>query len=585
MDPFPRTGQRGVFERGRARIETDAGDAGRLPRRSAARVLRPRGAAPQPALGRPRLGLLRGLCDVELPDHAAAAHPRRRRGERGRCLGGGGRELAAPRGQLPRGPRHALAPPELLLRRAGPPAPPRLRRRGGRGMGQGGALLRRPRAGGRPRLPDPPLGPPDPPGQPLAALPDPGLARALSASPLDRRAGRIAGGPLPWLQSVEPPLDHRQGQVVMPREPQDRRAPARGGPALAPRPSRLDAPITALRGAGPQLAAAAAELGIETLGDLLLHVPHSYRDRSRAPPAVGARDRRAGDGRGRGPLGAPAADPPARPDDRRGDGGGRVRARRRRSGSTRPGWPSACASGTRLLLYGKLDRSGFRVEAHEFLPAGAATRGAPAPPPGPPHDGHRPRASRLGAAARPAAARVGVAGAAAGAPRARAAAGGASRPPPPGGRRRCAGDRPLSGQPRRGRAGSGSARLRGALPAPGGARRAPPGSPGEPAGHRPGRARRAGRALARLAALRAHRRSAARDRGDRRRPGVRAPHAAPADGRGRVREDGRRRVRDAARGRGGLPGGADGAHRDARRAARRDPRPAARRLSRSPSRC
>ena len=30
-------------------------------------------------------------------------------------------------------------------------------------------------------------------------------------------------------------------------------------------------------------------------------------------------------------------------------------------------------AGTRLLAYGKLDRSGFRVEAHEFLPAGDGT--------------------------------------------------------------------------------------------------------------------------------------------------------------------------------------------------------------------
>ena len=42
----------------------------------------------------------------------------------------------------------------------------------------------------------------------------------------------------------------------------------------------LARPLTTLRGAGPKLAAAAAELGIETLGDLLLHVPHSYRDRA-----------------------------------------------------------------------------------------------------------------------------------------------------------------------------------------------------------------------------------------------------------------------------------------------------------------
>ena len=47
-----------------------------------------------------------------------------------------------------------------------------------------------------------------------------------------------------------------------------------------PRPSILDAPITKLRGAGPKLAAAAAEMGISSLGDLIRHVPHTYRDRA-----------------------------------------------------------------------------------------------------------------------------------------------------------------------------------------------------------------------------------------------------------------------------------------------------------------
>src|SRR5689334_23794543 len=47
-----------------------------------------------------------------------------------------------------------------------------------------------------------------------------------------------------------------------------------------PRPAILDAPITKLRGAGPKLAAAAAELGIASLGDLLRHLPHAYRDRA-----------------------------------------------------------------------------------------------------------------------------------------------------------------------------------------------------------------------------------------------------------------------------------------------------------------
>ena len=49
---------------------------------------------------------------------------------------------------------------------------------------------------------------------------------------------------------------------------------------------------------------------------------------------------------------------------------------------------------------------------------------------------------------------------------------------------------------------------------------------------------------------------------------ARAPDAAAADGRGGIGQDGGRRVRDAARARGRPPGGDDGADRDARRAAR-----------------
>jgi ATP-dependent DNA helicase RecG len=48
-----------------------------------------------------------------------------------------------------------------------------------------------------------------------------------------------------------------------------REVPRRG----ARRPSRLGAPITILKGAGPKLAEAAAAIGIETIGDLLWHVP------------------------------------------------------------------------------------------------------------------------------------------------------------------------------------------------------------------------------------------------------------------------------------------------------------------------
>ncbi len=63
-------------------------------------------------------------------------------------------------------------------------------------------------------------------------------------------------------------------------EPQDRDALRAAELRSRPRPSRLDAPISSLKGAGPKLAAAAAEIGIKTLGDLLWHVPHGHRDRA-----------------------------------------------------------------------------------------------------------------------------------------------------------------------------------------------------------------------------------------------------------------------------------------------------------------
>src|SRR5437773_306958 len=48
-----------------------------------------------------------------------------------------------------------------------------------------------------------------------------------------------------------------------------------------PRPSALERPITGLAGVGPAAAAHAAKLGIETVGDLLEHLPFGYRDYER----------------------------------------------------------------------------------------------------------------------------------------------------------------------------------------------------------------------------------------------------------------------------------------------------------------
>ncbi len=140
----------------------------------------------------------------------------------------------------------------------------------------------------------------------------------------------------------------------------------------------LGAPLTTLRGAGPRLAAAAAELGIETLGEMLLHVPHSYRDRSepRQLSALGIGEQATIEVEVRSV---------------------RLRRTRRRglviveatvadeSGPAKAVWFNQAwlverlRAGTRLLAYGKLDRSGFRVEAHEILPTRDGTaHGAPA---------------------------------------------------------------------------------------------------------------------------------------------------------------------------------------------------------------
>ena len=141
-----------------------------------------------------------------------------------------------------------------------------------------------------------------------------------------------------------------------------------------PCPSRLDAPISSLRGAGPKLAAAAAEIGIETLGDLLLHVPHGHRDHSDVREVADLM------------IGEQAT---VRVNVR----SARVRPTRRRnlrlveanvadaSGPLKAVWFNQAylverlTPGTTLLLNGKLDRSGFRVSTHEFVAGGAPSTG------------------------------------------------------------------------------------------------------------------------------------------------------------------------------------------------------------------
>ncbi len=152
---------------------------------------------------------------------------------------------------------------------------------------------------------------------------------------------------------------------------QDRRALRAAELRSAPRPSLLTARIESLRGAGPKLAAAAGEIGLADIGDVLLHLPHSYRDR--AAPRTIAELR----------LGEEAT---VEVEVR----SARVRPTRRRglkiveasvadeSGPSKAVWfnqawlADRLTEGTRLLLFGKLDRSGFRVQAHEVIGGGAS---------------------------------------------------------------------------------------------------------------------------------------------------------------------------------------------------------------------
>ena len=154
----------------------------------------------------------------------------------------------------------------------------------------------------------------------------------------------------------------------------------------APRPSILDAPITKLRGAGPKLAAAAGEMGVSDLGDLLRHLPHSYRDR--ADP-VGLADLRLGE---EATVEVEVSGAKLHPTRRRRltileadvfDASGNVKA----VWFNRAWLADRLEPGTRLLLRGKLEKRGFNVAEHEFLescarrvapPSGRSTLAPPA---------------------------------------------------------------------------------------------------------------------------------------------------------------------------------------------------------------
>jgi len=167
-------------------------------------------------------------------------------------------------------------------------------------------------------------------------------------------------------------------------------AQLRDAPIHWPRPSALDVSIQALEGVGPKLAEAAAEAGVETVGDLLLRFPHSHRDRQIVPVA----------GLEPGQKGTVAVEvlgSTPRPFRRRGlsilgvkvgDDSGSVRA----TWFNQPWVAQKLTEGTRLLLTGSLDKRGFRVSEYELMAArprglsrgeGAAAGGGVLDPPSP----------------------------------------------------------------------------------------------------------------------------------------------------------------------------------------------------------
>src|ERR687892_2651286 len=173
----------------------------------------------------------------------------------------------------------------------------------------------------------------------------------------------LAPARAPGVAVPNPPREFATG------EEQDRERLRAAPLRTRPRPSRLGAGIATLRGAGPRLAEAASELGVDSLGDLLWHVPHGYRDRTTLSEIAELRL-----GQEATVIGEVRS--------------ARLRPTRRRSlticeatvaddsGPTKAVWfnqpwlADQLEQGTRVLLHGKLDGAGFKVDAHEAVRSG-----------------------------------------------------------------------------------------------------------------------------------------------------------------------------------------------------------------------
>jgi ATP-dependent DNA helicase RecG len=144
-------------------------------------------------------------------------------------------------------------------------------------------------------------------------------------------------------------------------------AELREAPVHWPRPSVLAVSIQALEGVGPKLAEAAAEAGIETVGDLLLRLPRSHRERQLR--RLG--DLEAGES---GTVLVEVLGPKPRPFRKRrlsivsvkvGDDSGHVRA----TWFNQPWVAEKLEPGVQLLLTGKLSGRGFGVNEWELVSA------------------------------------------------------------------------------------------------------------------------------------------------------------------------------------------------------------------------
>jgi ATP-dependent DNA helicase RecG len=172
------------------------------------------------------------------------------------------------------------------------------------------------------------------------------------------------------------------------------RAELRDAPVHWPRPSTLDASIAALDGVGPKLAAAAAEAGLHTVGDVLLRFPHSHRDRT-IQPLSDLEDGQTGTvlvevlGSKPRPFRRPGLTITS---VKVGDESGHVKA----TWFNQPWVADKLSPGTRLLLTGKVTKRGFGVSEYEIVSGprvlsreeGGAAGGVvldpppPVPPPG-----------------------------------------------------------------------------------------------------------------------------------------------------------------------------------------------------------